>query len=153
MFSRLKSDTWLGHIAVAFALPILISIFGSSQDTFLPVMGFLIGIMKGATLGGSVPAILFNTPGMPDAFMTTLDGYRMAQKGGGEKGVEGCTSVLFLWRYVLGHRAGALRTVPSRSGRELSGSARKDWRLDPVAGLYRGSHRRIGRQGFDLHGS
>ena len=44
-------------------------------------MGFLIGVMKGATIGGAVPAILFNTPGTPDAFMTTLDGHPMARKG------------------------------------------------------------------------
>jgi len=35
--------------------------------------------MKGATIGGAVPAILFNTPGTPDAFMTTLDGHPMAK--------------------------------------------------------------------------
>ncbi|MCY3879483.1 MAG: tripartite tricarboxylate transporter permease [Rhodobacteraceae bacterium] len=70
-----------GPMAMAIALPILISIFGFSNDALLPVLGFLIGIMKGATVGGAVPAILFNTPGTPDAYMTTLDGYPMAQKG------------------------------------------------------------------------
>lgn len=77
-----------GPMAMAIALPILISIFGFSQDAFLPVMGFLIGIMKGATLGGAVPAILFNTPGTPDAYMTTLDGYPMAQKGQAKKALK-----------------------------------------------------------------
>lgn len=70
-----------GPMAMAISLPILISIFGYSNDALLPVLGFLIGIMKGATVGGAVPAILFNTPGTPDAYMTTLDGYPMAQKG------------------------------------------------------------------------
>ncbi|MEM6637383.1 MAG: tripartite tricarboxylate transporter permease [Pseudomonadota bacterium] len=70
-----------GPMAMAISLPILISIFGYSSDALLPVVGFLIGIMKGATIGGAVPAILFNTPGTPDAFMTTLDGHPMAQKG------------------------------------------------------------------------
>ncbi|WP_255449701.1 tripartite tricarboxylate transporter permease [Shimia ponticola] len=70
-----------GPMAMAISLPILISIFGYSNDALLPVLGFLIGIMKGATIGGAVPAILFNTPGTPDAYMTTLDGYPMAQKG------------------------------------------------------------------------
>lgn len=74
-----------GPIAMAIALPILISVFGYSEDALLPVMGFLIGIMKGATIGGAVPAILFNTPGTPDAYMTTLDGYPMAQKGQAKK--------------------------------------------------------------------
>ncbi len=74
-----------GPMAMAISLPILISIFGFSNDALLPVLGFLIGIMKGATVGGAVPAILFNTPGTPDAFMTTLDGYPMAQKGEAKK--------------------------------------------------------------------
>ncbi|MDF1726268.1 MAG: tripartite tricarboxylate transporter permease [Sulfitobacter sp.] len=70
-----------GPMAMAIALPILISIFGFSPDALLPVFGFLIGIMKGATIGGAVPAILFNTPGTPDAYMTTLDGYPMTRRG------------------------------------------------------------------------
>uniref|UniRef100_UPI003569E846 tripartite tricarboxylate transporter permease n=1 Tax=Paracoccus seriniphilus TaxID=184748 RepID=UPI003569E846 len=74
-----------GPFAMALALPLLISSFGFSHDALLPVIGFLIGIMKGATVGGAVPAILFNTPGTPDAFMTTLDGYPMAKKGQGGK--------------------------------------------------------------------
>ena len=74
-----------GPMAMAISLPILISIFGFSNDALLPVLGFLIGIMKGATLGGAVPAILFNTPGTPDAYMTTFDGYPMAQQGQARK--------------------------------------------------------------------
>ncbi len=74
-----------GPMAMAIALPILISVFGFSPDALLPVFGFLIGIMKGATIGGAVPAILFNTPGTPDAYMTTLDGYPMTQAGQARK--------------------------------------------------------------------
>lgn len=70
-----------GPFAMAVSLPILISVFGINQDALLPVMGFLIGVMKGATIGGAVPAILFNTPGTPDALLTTFDGYPMTQKG------------------------------------------------------------------------
>ena len=77
-----------GPMAMAIALPILISIFGFHPDALLPVFGFLIGIMKGATVGGAVPAILFNTPGTPDAFMTTLDGYPLAQKGQAKKALK-----------------------------------------------------------------
>ena len=69
-----------GPMAMAVALPILISVFGYHESALLPVMGFLIGVMKGATVGGAVPAILFNTPGTPDAYLTTLDGYPMTQK-------------------------------------------------------------------------
>lgn len=70
-----------GPMAMAVSLPILISIFGVTPEALLPVFGFLIGIMKGATIGGAVPAILFNTPGTPDAMMTTLDGHPMARNG------------------------------------------------------------------------
>lgn len=70
-----------GPFAMAVSLPILISIFGVDADALLPVMGFLIGIMKGATVGGAVPAILFNTPGTPDALLTTFDGYPMTKRG------------------------------------------------------------------------
>ncbi|MEM1298101.1 MAG: tripartite tricarboxylate transporter permease [Pseudomonadota bacterium] len=70
-----------GPMAMAVALPILISVFGFETEALLPVMGFLIGIMKGATIGGAVPAILFNTPGTPDAVLTTLDGHPMTKAG------------------------------------------------------------------------
>ena len=83
-------------MAMAIALPILISAFGFSPDALLPVMGFLIGVMKGATVGGSVPAILFNTPGTPDAMLTTLDGYPMAKKGQAARALSAAfTSSLF----------------------------------------------------------
>jgi putative tricarboxylic transport membrane protein len=72
-------------IAMAISLPILISIFGFNSDALLPVLGFLIGVMKGSTVGGAVPAILFNTPGTPDSFMTAKDGYPMTQKGEARK--------------------------------------------------------------------
>ena len=77
-----------GPMAMAIALPILISIFGYEASALLPILGFLIGIMKGATLGGAVPAILFNTPGTPDALMTTYDGYPMTQKGEAKKALK-----------------------------------------------------------------
>ena len=74
-----------GPIAMAISLPILISVFGFTPDALLPVFGFLIGIMKGATVGGAVPAILFNTPGTPDAMLTTFDGHPMTQNGEAKK--------------------------------------------------------------------
>lgn len=64
-----------GPMAIALAVP----------ATFylepIGAIGVLVGIMKGSTVGGAVPAILMNTPGTPDAMITTLDGYPMAQKG------------------------------------------------------------------------
>src|SRR5690606_19806277 len=41
----------------------------------LPAIGLLIGIMKGGSVGGAIPAILINIPGTPDAAATSLDGY------------------------------------------------------------------------------
>ncbi len=77
-----------GPMAMAIALPILISIFGYDAASLLPILGFLLGIMKGATLGGAVPAILFNTPGTPDALMTTLDGHPMTKRGDAKKALK-----------------------------------------------------------------
>lgn len=77
-----------GPFAMALSLPVLISVFGVNDEALLPILGFLIGIMKGGTIGGAVPAILFNTPGTPDAYLTTLDGYPMAKKGQGLKALK-----------------------------------------------------------------
>ncbi len=77
-----------GPFAMALSLPILISVFGVSDEALLPILGFLIGLMKGGTVGGAVPAILFNTPGTPDAFLTTLDGHPMAKRGQGVKALK-----------------------------------------------------------------
>jgi putative tricarboxylic transport membrane protein len=48
-----------------------------------PVAGLslLIGVYKGGTYGGSISAILINTPGAPAAAATVLDGYPLAQQG------------------------------------------------------------------------
>ncbi len=77
-----------GPFAMAISLPILISTFGTANESLFPILGFLIGVMKGSTVGGAVPAILFNTPGTPDAYLTTLDGYPMTRKGQGYKALK-----------------------------------------------------------------
>jgi putative tricarboxylic transport membrane protein len=48
-----------------------------------PVAGLmlLLGVYKGGTYGGSISAILINTPGAPAAVVTSLDGYPLAQQG------------------------------------------------------------------------
>ncbi len=48
-----------------------------------PLVGipFLVGIYKGADVGGFIPAILIRTPGTNAAAATLLDGYPLAQKG------------------------------------------------------------------------
>ncbi len=49
---------------------------------------FLCGIYCGGIYGGSITAILINTPGSPAAVATSLDGYRMAVKGQASKALD-----------------------------------------------------------------
>jgi len=44
-------------------------------------LSLLLGVYKGGTYGGSISAILINTPGAPAAVVTCLDGYPLAQQG------------------------------------------------------------------------
>ena len=55
-----------------------------------PTLGipFLLGVHKGALFGGSIPAILINTPGTPPAAATCLDGYPLAQKGEAKSAIQ-----------------------------------------------------------------
>ncbi len=48
-----------------------------------PVAGLslLVGVYKGGTYGGSISAVLINTPGAPAAAVTCMDGYPMAMQG------------------------------------------------------------------------
>ena len=47
----------------------------------ITAIAFLIGITKGGTSGGAIPAILINAPGSAEAIATARDGYPLAQKG------------------------------------------------------------------------
>lgn len=47
----------------------------------MPAMALLIGIYCGAIYGGSIPAILFRTPGTPASAATIFDGYPLARRG------------------------------------------------------------------------
>lgn len=51
------------------------------QMTAIPGMMFLLGIYCAGGYGGSVSAILINTPGTPHAAATMLDGYPLSQQG------------------------------------------------------------------------
>ena len=61
--------------AIAVLLPFTFNM-GSVAGMYL-----LLGAYCGATYGGSISAILINTPGTPSACATMLDGYPLAQKG------------------------------------------------------------------------
>ena len=107
-----------------FRCPSLSRPSGYTPDALLPVLGFLVGVMKGATLGGAVPAILFNTPGTPDAYMTTLDGHPMAKAGQPGRALRIAPYLLCHRGHVFRRGADSLRPVPGHSGRALSGPAR-----------------------------
>ena len=62
-------------VAIAILLPATYSLD--------PIVGItvLIGIYGASMYGGSIPAILINTPGTPVNALTTYDGYSMTQQG------------------------------------------------------------------------
>lgn len=68
-----------GTMAIALLVPFT---YGFSPETALIMLG---GVYVGAMYGGSISAILINTPGAPASIATTLDGYPMAQKGQAEQ--------------------------------------------------------------------
>lgn len=64
-----------GGIAIAIALPFTFHL------NAVQGLSLLSGIYVGGTFGGSIAAILFGTPGAPEAGITVADGYPLAQKG------------------------------------------------------------------------
>ncbi|MCE5282253.1 MAG: tripartite tricarboxylate transporter permease [Deltaproteobacteria bacterium] len=70
-----------GIVGVALLIP-----FTFTLD---PIEGLLMlgAVYCGSTFGGSISAILFNTPGAPEAACTTLDGYPMARQGHAGKAI------------------------------------------------------------------
>ena len=68
-------------VALSVVLP-----FTYGMDPML-AMFLYAGIMSSVTFGGSVPAILLNTPGTPPNAATCFDGYPMAQRGEGARAV------------------------------------------------------------------
>ena len=73
----------LGSVtAIALLIPIT---FYMSPMT---AIGFLVGVNKGGTSGGAIPAILLNAPGTPEATATTYDGYPLCKKGQPEKAMK-----------------------------------------------------------------
>lgn len=77
-------------MAVGLLIPIT---FGFSPATGLI---FLAGAYCGSMYGGSISAILLNTPGTPASAATALDGYPMANKGEGGKALATATIASFI---------------------------------------------------------
>jgi hypothetical protein len=116
-----RDAIWM-DVPWVFHGPKMVSVLAVSVPVALVMIrcGFVIGVMKGATIGGAAPAILFNTVGTPDACMATPDGHPMARAGPGEKGAEDRAFQLRLRGHVIGHRFDPVRTV-------TGGSAPVDW--------------------------
>lgn len=55
-----------------------------------PLVGipFLLGVYKGGIFGGSIPAILVSMPGTGAAVATSIDGYKLTQKGQSRKALD-----------------------------------------------------------------
>ncbi len=62
----------------------------------IPSFGFLLGIYCGGIYGGSITAILINTPGTPSAAATAIEGYEMSKKGKALKALEAALYASFL---------------------------------------------------------
>lgn len=62
-------------LAVSLMLP-----FTFGMDSISSI-GMLLGVYAGSIYGGSITAILLNTPGTPASAATAFDGYPMARKG------------------------------------------------------------------------
>lgn len=67
-----------------------VALFMSLTFGMDPIVGIsmLLGIYCGGIYGGSVTAILINTPGTPASAATTLDGYTLAKKGHAGKALD-----------------------------------------------------------------
>ncbi len=90
-----------GTLGIALLLPFT---FGLEPATALLMLG---SVYCGSEYGGSIPAILINTPGTAAALCTTFDGHTMAMKGQAQKalltalissvfgGLFGVTALLF----------------------------------------------------------
>ncbi|MBU2648057.1 tripartite tricarboxylate transporter permease, partial [bacterium] len=79
-----------GTMAIALLVPFT---YGLSPETALIVLG---GVYVGAMYGGSISAILINTPGAPAAIATTFDGYPMAVQGKAEEALAASVTGSFI---------------------------------------------------------
>ena len=59
-------------------------------------MMLLLGLYCGGVYGGSITAVLINTPGTPAAAATVLDGYEFGKRGEGGRGIGIATMASFI---------------------------------------------------------
>ncbi|MFG6535211.1 tripartite tricarboxylate transporter permease [Sulfitobacter sp. 1A16787] len=84
-------------LAITLALPLT---FVMQPE---PSIALLLGLYAGSVYGGSLSAILINTPGTPQAAATVFDGYPMMQQGKGD--------IALGWATVASVIGGLLSTV------------------------------------------
>ena len=68
-------------LSVSFAVTVLLTMTIGMDS--IPGMFMLLGGYCGGMYGGSITAILINTPGTPNSAVTTLDGYPLTKQGRG----------------------------------------------------------------------
>ena len=83
-------------MGVALVLPLT---FGMDASAGILL---LIGVYVGAIYGGSISAILLNTPGTPASAATALDGYQMARRGEAGRALGISTTSSFIGGTVSG---------------------------------------------------
>jgi len=69
-------------MAVSLILPLTFDM------EFVTSIMLLVGAYKGGIFGGSITAILLNTPGTPASAATVLDGYTLTKQGKGVKALK-----------------------------------------------------------------
>ncbi|MFN2352257.1 MAG: tripartite tricarboxylate transporter permease [Kiritimatiellia bacterium] len=72
----------------------------------MPAIGLLVGVYCGAVYGGTIPAILFRTPGTPASAATLIDGYPLMQRG-----EAGRALALSAWSALIGGVIGTLLLI------------------------------------------
>ena len=77
----------------------------------VPALLLLSALYCGAMYGGSIPAILLRTPGLPTDFLTAMEGYEMAKQGRGGEALNEAAIASF-WGGMAGSLALLLLAPP-----------------------------------------
>ena len=95
---------FLPGVSCSVGLTLLIPLTYGMDPTYAMIM--LAGVLGGVNFGGSITAILINTPGEGSNAATSLDGYAMAQQGRGGEALGASAASSF-----LGHAVGIFTLV------------------------------------------
>ena len=127
-------------MGIAILMPIT---FSMTPEAGLIMMGAL---FAGAMWGGSVSAILINTPGTPGAAATVLDGYPMAKQGRAADALRESVVSSFVGRHPGRDRPSALRSA--------AGPGVPDVRAAGIfrPGHFRDDHHRLAQREDDHQG-